>query len=320
MASKSTADTDEEKKNEETETKGPFSDPVFKQLSRINGEINKMTVNELRGRLNSLKLDTRGTKEVLKKRMKNHYKKIKLAKSKVRDPLASKLYHYFCIIDFEATCEAHNQPNYKHEIIEFPAVLINVEDRKIVSEFHEYCQPLINPKLSDFCSDLTGITQGTVKAALPFPEVLKKFEKWLADHKHSYAVITDGPWDMSRFLAMQCDISNIPYPKFAKKWVNIRKIFTCFYQSKRLNLKQMLEFLGLAFEGRPHCGLDDARNIGRIVLHLLNDGANIRINERIDLSSNEESSNRQTVYLTIRTESQSSLEKKQSTEDEDEKI
>lgn len=47
----------------------------------------------------------------------------------------------------------------------------------------------------------------------------------------------------------------------------------------------MLDHLGLEFEGRPHCGLDDAKNIGRIVLRMIEDGISIEPNERIHLNS-----------------------------------
>lgn len=45
----------------------------------------------------------------------------------------------------------------------------------------------------------------------------------------------------------------------------------------------MLETLGLEFEGRPHCGLDDAHNIARILLVLMNEHAPLHINERLTL-------------------------------------
>lgn len=68
-------------------------------------------------------------------------------------------YDYLCIIDFEATCEIANPSGFQHEIIEFPAVLLNTKTLQIVHEFHKYCRPLWNPILSDFCKELTGITQ-----------------------------------------------------------------------------------------------------------------------------------------------------------------
>ena len=41
---------------------------------------------------------------------------------------------YLCILDFEATCEARNPPNYVHEIIEFPVLLLNLKTLEVVSQ------------------------------------------------------------------------------------------------------------------------------------------------------------------------------------------
>ena len=52
-----------------------------------------------------------------------------------------------------------NPSDYPHEIIEFPAVLVSTESQQIVDHFHSFVRPVINPKLSDFCKNLTGIEQ-----------------------------------------------------------------------------------------------------------------------------------------------------------------
>ena len=41
----------------------------------------------------------------------------------------------------------------------------------------------------------------------------------------------------------------------------------------------------MEFEGTPHSGVDDARNIARIVVRLLSDRAFVRINEKIFISN-----------------------------------
>jgi 3'-5' exoribonuclease 1 len=61
-------------------------------------------------RLKQLKLSTEGNGEVLKRRLKNYYKKEKLNSANL--PTASKLLPYYVIIDFEATCEEVNAPDY----------------------------------------------------------------------------------------------------------------------------------------------------------------------------------------------------------------
>nr|KAG5701593.1 hypothetical protein BaRGS_019282 [Batillaria attramentaria] len=65
-------------------------------------------------------------------------------------------------------------------------------------------------------------------------------------------------------------------------WINIKKIFCNFYDSPRYNLETMLHRLGMEFEGRPHCGLDDSKNIARIAINLLQDGCTMKFNESYD--------------------------------------
>lgn len=43
--------------------------------------------------------------------------------------------------------------------VEFPAVLLNTSTGEVESEFHTYVQPQERPILSEFCTELTGITQ-----------------------------------------------------------------------------------------------------------------------------------------------------------------
>ncbi len=43
--------------------------------------------------------------------------------------------------------------------VEFPAVVLNLASGEVVSEFQQYVQPQEHPRLSKFCTKLTGITQ-----------------------------------------------------------------------------------------------------------------------------------------------------------------
>ncbi|XP_049617174.1 3'-5' exoribonuclease 1 [Syngnathus scovelli] len=266
-----------------------FSHPVYKEIALANGHINRMSKEELRAKLSQLKLDTRGVKDVMKKRLKSHYKKQKLTQSAAdsdSEP-GGFPYDYICVVDFEATCEEDNPPDFLHEIIEFPMVLISTHTLEIVGTFQEYVKPQLYPTLSDFCVNLTGITQDKVDAAKPFPAVLKQVVKWLAERelgtKYKYTFLTDGAWDMSKFLNIQCRVSQLRYPKFARKWINIRKSYGNFYKVPRTQTKlsTMLDNLGLQYEGRPHSGLDDSRNIARVALRMLQDGCQLRVNEQL---------------------------------------
>lgn len=196
-------------------------------------------------------------------------------------------YDYICIIDFEATCEEGNPAEFLHEIIEFPVVLLNTHTLEIEDTFQQYVRPAVNAQLSDFCIGLTGITQDQVDRADAFPQVLKKVIEWMKSKelgtKYKYCILTDGSWDMSKFLNIQCQLSRLKYPSFAKKWINIRKSYGNFYKVPRSQTKLtiMLEKLGMDYDGRPHSGLDDSKNIARIAVRMLQDGCELRINEKI---------------------------------------
>ncbi|KAL4231271.1 3'-5' exoribonuclease 1 [Mactra antiquata] len=277
---------------------GVYSDPLFKKLSRINGEVNKLSKAELQGKLKEFGLDPRGLKEVLRKRLKNYYRKKNLKKAKININ-GKTAYDYLAVIDFEATCDENN-PSYRHEIIEFPVVLIDVDEMEIVDKFHEYVKPLVNPKLTPFCTKLTGITQDKVDGANIFPDVLSNVETWLQDHHlgsdKSFAVLTDGPWDMFRFMYYQCKESKIEMPVWSKKWVNIRKAYCNFYQCGRGGIEIMLKNLGMTFEGSPHSGIDDSVNIARIALKMLSDGCALTMNEKLVVKINTHDSSTSVRY------------------------
>ncbi|XP_013984976.1 3'-5' exoribonuclease 1 isoform X1 [Salmo salar] len=270
-------------------TRGEFSDPVYKEIALANGHINRMNKDELRSKLAECKLDTRGVKDVMKKRLKNYYKKQKLSlmQSVTEGGPTDAYYDFICVVDFEATCEQDNPLDFTHEIIEFPMVLFNTRTLDIEDSFQEYVRPEVNTQLSEFCIKLTGITQKMVDEADTFPNVLKRVVLWLQEKelgtKYKYAILTDGSWDMSKFMNTQCRLSRLRYPQFAKKWINIKKFYGNFYKVPRTQTKlsSMLEKLGLQYEGRPHSGLDDSRNIARIALRMLQDGCQLRINERM---------------------------------------
>lgn len=75
----------------------------------------------------------RGTKEVLQKRLKTFTKKKYLRENDISGSKEEKPYtDFYIVIDFEATCEEPNPPDYLHEIIEFPAVLVDAKTNNIV--------------------------------------------------------------------------------------------------------------------------------------------------------------------------------------------
>lgn len=262
-----------------------------KQYAFNTNKINKMHDEQLVGTLKYHGLNSKGSPEILRKRLKE-FMKIQMNNDSTETPIPNdqSMYAYFLIIDFEATCDEINGANFPHEIIEFPIILYDVVLKRKVDVFHAYCKPFVNPSLSQFCKTLTNINQSTIDTAKSFPDVLTEVEHWLNKHHmfaKSFAVVCDCNADMAKFMRIQCDISNLEFPLWCTQWINIMKTFRQFYtvsSEVKLNMQKMLSGLGLEFKGRQHSGLNDAENILRITETMINDGCFMRINEKLDPS------------------------------------
>ena len=219
------------------------------------------------------------------------------------------------VLDFECTCE-ENTWSYLHEVIEFPVVLVDTSTKQIVDSFHRYVRPTENTTLSNFCKGLTGIDQALVDDAEPIDTVLHELDEWLrskdlvsgagATHDFGkFAFATDG-WDLDHFLDVECRRKGLYKPgAYLDRWVDLEKIFKEKRasidakngrkkprSSRRANLLAMLRHHKLQFEGRLHCGADDARNLARVALALLEaDEDPLRVNDAlagVDVSAEEE--------------------------------
>ena len=189
--------------------------------------------------------------------------------------------HYFCVLDFESTCDDTTDIKEFREIIEFPSVLYKINKKKgkyelaLVSEFHEYVRPVILPKLSEFCTNLTGITQDVVDGADVFENVYQRHYDWLktcTGDVDSVCFVTCGHWDLAVALPKEIADKHITnyYPVY-KRYINIKKEFETWYNTKTGSMVSMLSKLKLPLDGRHHSGIDDTRNIAKILIKMCED-------------------------------------------------
>lgn len=197
-------------------------------------------------------------------------------------------FNYYCVLDFEATCwDDEKNKDKPHEIIEFPSVLYKStkEGLILVDKFQKYCKPVQNPILSKFCTKLTGIQQNTVDNADIFPEVLKQHHQWLLEttegQTNKLIFVTCGSWDFTNAFNKEIRswtqshefytdhpslynlISNVP--NVYSNFINIKHSFESLYKIKAGGMVGMLKYLDIELEGRHHSGLDDCKNIGKIL-------------------------------------------------------
>ncbi|XP_018646145.1 3'-5' exonuclease eri1-related [Schistosoma mansoni] len=187
--------------------------------------------------------------------------------------------------NFESTC-FEDDIKKPAEIIEFPVVILDSVTGTLIDSFQSFVKPTENPELSVFCSNLTGIQQCDVENAPTLAVVLRKFEHWLRKAKEnlgcsfkgqptSAIFVTWTDWDISTCLWDECRRKKLPLPGDMLNRIDLKAIFQQWLGSHKIGqkwrggLKDALNLIGLHFEGRPHRGIDDARNTSRLLLHLL---------------------------------------------------
>lgn len=170
---------------------------------------------------------------------------------------------YYMIVDLEATCSDDGTvPRDEMEIIEIGAVMLHARTFELESEFQSFVRPVRHPELTRFCMELTNIAQADVNDAPGFPDVLAGMLEWSAAF-HDALFCSWGAYDRNQFL-QDCEYHHVPYP-FSSGHLNLKEAFSRAKHRKPMGVTQALRHLGLQFEGAHHRGLDDARNIARIV-------------------------------------------------------
>ncbi|NXV91195.1 ERI2 exoribonuclease, partial [Calonectris borealis] len=213
---------------------------------------------------------------------------------------AEQRFGYLIVVDFEATCW-RDAGRRGPEIIEFPAVLLNTSTGDIESEFHTYVQPQEHPILSEFCTELTGITQNQVDEGVPLNICLSQFLKWIQkvqkekkiifssdipSHSTSEAkpctFVTWTDWDLGVCLQYECKRKQLRKPDILNSWIDLKATYRAFYNRKPKGLNGALQDLGMAFAGREHSGLDDSRNTARLAWRLICDGCVLKVTKSLD--------------------------------------
>ncbi|KRY40084.1 3'-5' exoribonuclease 1, partial [Trichinella spiralis] len=136
---------------------------------------------------------------------------------------------YYCVLHFECTCATEKSgKTYSNEIIEFSSLFIHASTAKV------------------------------------------HFLQWIKIEKDgkSVAFVTDGNEDIAAYLQKQLLYFNLDIPKELRSWIDLKKAFSDILRVNLLKLSEMLDVIGLHFECTKHCGMDDAKNISRIVIWL----------------------------------------------------
>lgn len=173
----------------------------------------------------------------------------------------------FIITDIEATCDDQDnlQSTFNRDLsepIEIGAVAVN-ERLDILGEFQTFIKPLnYNTELTPFCMKLTKIKQSDVDNAPLYKEAYQSFEEWFLQYQNP-EFCSWGRYDFYE-LKKFCERNNLKF--HFNSGVNLKNLFAKKQKiGREIGLGRALTKSGLQFIGTPHRGIDDAKNIARLL-------------------------------------------------------
>lgn len=173
------------------------------------------------------------------------------------------------IVDVEATCwDGPSPEGMDNDIIEIGICLLDVNS----GEISDNRGILVKPErstISDFCTELTTITPKMINEdGISYREACAILRKEYNSNSRAWASF--GAYDAKQFQR-QSTALNIGYP-FGPSHINVKTLFAL---KRKLGHEQgmagALAILGIPLEGTHHRGVDDAKNIAKILRWILNE-------------------------------------------------
>lgn len=172
------------------------------------------------------------------------------------------------VVDLEATCwEGKPYGNEVSEIIEIGICILNIKSGDIRQNQGILVQPT-KSRISPFCTKLTTITPDLIQnEGISFKDACNLIRAEYNSYDYIWA--SYGDYDFNMFTK-QCKLRNIDFP-LSHKHINVKELFRQTKGlKKKLGMNGALETLKIPLEGTHHRGIDDAKNIAKILYWCLN--------------------------------------------------
>lgn len=173
------------------------------------------------------------------------------------------------VVDVESTCwepKESRPSDQESEIIEIGITVLQTKPLGIVKSNSVYVFPQYST-ISPFCEKLTGITSELVREnGLKLYNALQWITSALEPKNRIWA--SYGDYDRTQ-IQKDCKRKGVDYP-FGSRHINIKTLFAIMMGlDKEVGMDTALEMLGIPLEGRHHSGLDDSKNIAKILERMI---------------------------------------------------
>ncbi|CAA6671539.1 unnamed protein product [Spirodela intermedia] len=212
----------------------------------------------------------------------------------MNDPLHLEKFNHDFSVNFQVNTSFRDICSQDFDYF-FPVVVIDARTANFMDAFHRFVRPcrMDEQRLNEYIEGKygkLGVDRVWHDTAVPFKEVLKEFESWMIDHNfwskemggslNRAAFVTCGNWDVKTKIPQQCHDSGVKLPPYFMEWINLKDIYLNFYERRATGMKTMLRELNVPLLGSHHLGIDDAKNIARVVQRMITDGAALTITAR----------------------------------------
>jgi 3'-5' exoribonuclease 1 len=168
---------------------------------------------------------------------------------------------YIVVFDLELTCWSDEDPNRRShrdmEVTEIGAVVLDAKDLSEKWRFNKTVRPVENPILTEFCTQLTGITQDDVDASDPLPKAMSNlFRDGLLPEPRSFVWAcwgSDAKWLQSELKRKCSEYNYESLFKFDPRYINIKLL-----DGQRRGLKSTCKAFGIEQALPAHRALPDA--------------------------------------------------------------
>nr|GMD92505.1 uncharacterized exonuclease domain-containing protein At3g15140 isoform X1 [Ipomoea batatas] len=225
--------------------------------------------------------------------------------TKMDDAIHIERFNHSCSVSGEMTANAWQSRNLqqqglefllvldlegKVEILEFPVLLFDTKTMDVIDFFHRFVRPskMTEKRINEYIEGKygkIGVDRVWHDTAVPFKEVIQEFETWLVKNElwrkeqggclSKAAFVTCGNWDLKTKVPQQCEVAKMKLPPYFMEWINLKDIYLNFYKRR------------IPLLGSHHLGIDDSKNIARVLQHMLNDGAYLQVTARRNPDSPE---------------------------------
>ncbi|MBK7008166.1 MAG: exonuclease domain-containing protein [Saprospiraceae bacterium] len=170
----------------------------------------------------------------------------------------------FIIYDLEATCWRGRPPHGVNEVIEIGAYKVN-QLGEVLDVFNKFIKPTVNPILSDFCRQLTSISQSDVDKSKTFPHIIQEFQDWINVQEEDYNLCSWGKFEI-QLLKNDCKLHKLEYDWLDNN-INVKgQYHEIKGEHKLTGLKNTIKHEGMEFTGIHHRAISDAENLAKIFI------------------------------------------------------